>query len=200
MDKQYLLSEFDLGEDLTQETAQEQDGEKPRAPSDPLRLNSQLCFAVYSASHMIKKAYRPHLDELGVTYPQYLVMMALWAEDGLRVLDIGRRLHVDSGTLTPLLKRMERLGLVARRRCVDDEREVKISLTSSGRRLRDDALRMRQAIAGQLKLVDAHVTGLRSSLDAMAAALRVEGDLAAAEHDLRRQKRRGSTTWKSAAA
>lgn len=111
----------------------------PQRKPDPdqlLRLDNQLCFALYSASLAMTKVYKPMLDELGLTYPQYLVMLALWEEDGLMVSEIGQRLSLDSGTLTPLLKRLEAAGLVSRIRDVDDERRVRITLTSPGRRLR----------------------------------------------------------------
>ena len=83
-------------------------------PDDPLRLDAQLCFAVYAASHAFTRFYRPRLEALGVTYPQYLVLLALWETDGVSVGELGRRLHLDSGTLTPLLKRLEVAGSVVR--------------------------------------------------------------------------------------
>jgi DNA-binding MarR family transcriptional regulator len=91
---------------------------------------------LYSASLAMTKLYKPLLDELGLTYPQYLAMLALWQEDGLSVSSLGERLRLDSGTLTPLLKRLEAAGLVSRLRAVDDERRVHVSLTTAGRRLR----------------------------------------------------------------
>src|SRR3954454_23876420 len=107
------------------------------ADSDQLlRLDNQLCFALYSASLAMTKLYKPWLDEIGVTYPQYLALLALWEQDGLSVSQLGERLRLDSGTLTPLLKRLEAAGLVSRLRAADDERRVHISLTSAGRRLR----------------------------------------------------------------
>jgi DNA-binding MarR family transcriptional regulator len=101
-----------------------------------LLLDNQLCFALYSASLAMTKLYKPLLEELGLTYPQYLVMLALWEEDGLTVSALGDRLSLDSGTLTPLLKRLEAAGLVSRIRDIDDERRVRISLTAAGRKLR----------------------------------------------------------------
>ncbi|HYF60985.1 MAG TPA: MarR family transcriptional regulator [Burkholderiaceae bacterium] len=99
-------------------------------------LDEQLCFALYSASLAMSKAYRPVLDALGLTYPQYLAMMVLWEHDARSVSEIGERLHLDSGTLTPLLKRLEASGLVERRRAADDERRVEVRLTAAGRALR----------------------------------------------------------------
>ncbi|PWF54769.1 MarR family transcriptional regulator [Massilia glaciei] len=104
-----------------------------------LVLENQFCFALYSASHAMTKTYKPLLDRLGLTYPQYLVMLVLWQHDGLLVKDIGARLFLDSGTLTPLLKRLEAGGLLARRRDPRDERQVRISLTGAGRALRAQA-------------------------------------------------------------
>ena len=102
----------------------------------PLRLNEQLCFAVYSAAHAFTRFYKPLLGALGVTYPQYLVLLTLWETDGLSVSSIGDRLTLDSGTLSPLLKRLETMGLVTRTRDPADERQVRVSLTEQGRTLR----------------------------------------------------------------
>ncbi|MGK2866374.1 MAG: MarR family winged helix-turn-helix transcriptional regulator [Mycobacterium sp.] len=99
------------------------------------RLDEQLCFALYSASRAVTAAYRPLLDELGITYPQYLVLLVLWEEQECSVGHLGHRLHLDSGTLSPLLKRLESSGLVTRQRAADDERRVEVSLTSAGRAL-----------------------------------------------------------------
>lgn len=106
---------------------------------DPLLLDNQLCFALYSASLAMTKTYKPLLDVLGLTYPQYLVMIVLWQEDDILVKDIGQRLFLDSGTLTPLLKRLEASSLIARTRDVADERQVRITLTPEGRALRSQA-------------------------------------------------------------
>ena len=107
--------------------------------ANPLGLEHQFCFALYSASHAMTKAYKPLLDALGLTYPQYLVMLVLWEQDAVPVKDIGARLYLDSGTLTPLLKRLETAGLLARNRDLEDERHVRISLTPAGRALRERA-------------------------------------------------------------
>lgn len=112
-----------------------------------LRLENQLCFALYSASLAMSKAYKPHLDALGITYPQYLVLLVLWERDGRTVSEIGEALHLDSGTLTPLLKRMESAGLVARRRDSGDERRVLVDLTADGRRLKAKARTIPACIA-----------------------------------------------------
>ena len=109
---------------------------KTPGPDTLLRLDNQLCFSLYSASLAMTKLYKPLLDELGLTYPQYLVLLVLWERDGLTVSAIGERLSLDSGTLTPLLKRLESAGHVARIRDVEDERRVHITLTLAGRRLK----------------------------------------------------------------
>ncbi len=101
-----------------------------------LLLDNQVCFALYSTSLAMTKLYKPLLEELGLTYPQYLAMLVLWEQDGMSVSALGERLYLDSGTLTPLLKRLEAAGLVARIRAVDDERRVHISLTAAGRKLK----------------------------------------------------------------
>ena len=115
-----------------------------RTPSSDaaLLLDNQLCFALYSASLAMTKLYKPLLDELGLTYPQYLVMLVLWEGDGLMVSELGQRLSLDSGTLTPLLKRLEGAGLVSRMRDAADERRVHIHLTTAGRRLKSRAAKV----------------------------------------------------------
>ncbi len=107
-----------------------------------LLLDNQLCFALYSASLAMTRLYKPLLDELGLTYPQYLAMLVLWERDGLMVSELGERLSLDSGTLTPLLKRLETSGLIARIRDVADERRVHITLTPAGRKLKARAAKV----------------------------------------------------------
>lgn len=112
-------------------------------PADPmLQLDNQLCFALYSTSLAMTKVYKPLLEDLGLTYPQYLAMLVLWEEDGLAVSQLGERLFLDSGTLTPLLKRLETAGLVSRLRAVEDERRVLITLTAAGRKLKGKAAKI----------------------------------------------------------
>jgi DNA-binding MarR family transcriptional regulator len=103
--------------------------------SPELLLENQICFAVYSAAHAFAQAYKPHLDPMGLTYPQYLVMLLLWEQDGRSVNELGQPMHLDSGTLTPLLKRMEKAGFVTRQRDTKDERIMRIHLTEQGRSL-----------------------------------------------------------------
>jgi DNA-binding MarR family transcriptional regulator len=111
------------------------------------RLDDQLCFALYAASRALTRAYAPLLEPLGLTYPQYLVMLVLWEEDGITMRRLGERLELDSGTLTPLLKRLEKLRLVRRRRSEEDERIVHVNLTASGRELRTKAKGIPVALA-----------------------------------------------------
>jgi DNA-binding MarR family transcriptional regulator len=101
-----------------------------------LQLDNQLCFALYSASLAMTKLYTPLLQALNLTYPQYLVLLVLWEQDGLTVTALGERLHLNSGTLTPLLKRMEANGLLTRERAAEDERRVLVSLTPEGTKLK----------------------------------------------------------------
>ena len=110
------------------------------APSPAeLRLENQLCFAVYSAAHAFAQAYKTWLEPMGLTYPQYLVMLLLWERDGRSVNELGQPLRLDSGTLTPLLKRMEKAGVLTRDRDAQDERVTRIHLTDAGKALQDKA-------------------------------------------------------------
>ncbi|WP_323982218.1 MarR family transcriptional regulator [Novosphingobium aureum] len=112
----------------------------PAPNDDPLCLDRQLCFQFYAASNLIGRLYAPVLAKLNLTYSQYLVMLVLWETDGQSVGAIGKRLHLDTGTLTPLLKRMETLGHLVRQRDKEDERRVRVSLTPRGKALREQAL------------------------------------------------------------
>ncbi|WP_394782078.1 MarR family winged helix-turn-helix transcriptional regulator [Undibacterium sp.] len=111
----------------------------PVSDIDLLALDNQFCFALYSASLAMTKTYKPILDKIGLTYPQYLVMMVLWQQDNILVKDIGESLFLDSGTLTPLLKRLEAAGILLRTRDEQDERQVRITLTPAGRQLKKAA-------------------------------------------------------------
>jgi DNA-binding MarR family transcriptional regulator len=116
-------------------------------PIDWLQLDNQLCFALYSASLAMTKLYKPLLEPLGLTYPQYLALLVLWERDGLAVNELGERLFLDSGTLTPLLKRMEAAGWLNRERASDDERRVIVSLTADGKALKRRAQSVPHALA-----------------------------------------------------
>jgi MarR family transcriptional regulator, organic hydroperoxide resistance regulator len=138
----------------------------------PLRLERQLCFALYSATRAMTQAYAPLLAPLGLTYPQYLVMLVLWEADDLAVKELGARLALDSGTLTPLLKRLEGLGLVTRERDADDERVVRARLTARGRGLRRRAALIPQALACQTGLPLRELGALRDRLSHLTQNLR----------------------------
>jgi len=119
---------------------------KPAAPDPTLLLDNQLCFLIYRLQRSITDRYRPILAEIGLTYPQYLVMLALWESKRLTVSQLGDRLSLDSGTLSPLLKRLEAVAFIQRKRSTVDERSVEISLTARGRALRRQALAVPPAI------------------------------------------------------
>ncbi|MDR7081224.1 DNA-binding MarR family transcriptional regulator [Arthrobacter ginsengisoli] len=139
--------------------------------SNAPRLNRQLCFAMYSASRAATKAYRPLLDDLGLTYPQYLVMLVLWEEQPRSVRELGEELGLDSGTLSPLLKRLESLGLVDRRRAAGDERRVEVFLTDEGTALSARAAAIPQRLADAAGLPPAELDQLRETLSRLTAAL-----------------------------
>lgn len=114
--------------------------------NDQLQLDQQLCFAIYACSREIFRLYRPLLEELGVTYPQYLVLLVLWNGQEMTVKDLGERLYLDSGTLTPMLKRMEASGLIKRKRSLEDERKVLVTLTEKGSTLKEKAYCIPEAL------------------------------------------------------
>src|SRR5262245_62946496 len=144
-----------------------------RDPKDEhLRLEDQLCFALYAASRAMTAAYAPLLDALELTYPQYLVLLVLWERDGQTVSALGDRLQLDSGTLTPLLKRLETRGLVERRRSVDDERVVEVVLTPAGKRLRRRCTAIPAAMFDRSGLSLAELGRLRATLTELAKCLR----------------------------
>src|SRR6195952_2801532 len=119
-------------------------------PAPSVALDDQLCFALYAASRAVTARYRPMLDVLGLTYPQYLVMMLLWEQDNQTVGQLGSRLALDSGTLSPLLKRLTSAGLVTRHRRVEDERSVSIALTDEGRALREQCFAVSEEMIGAI--------------------------------------------------
>lgn len=141
---------------------------------DPLLLDRQLCFPLYAATNLLNRLYGPMLKPLGLTYPQYLVMLVLWEEEPQTVGSLGARLYLDSGTLTPLLKRMEAAGLVSRTRDAGDERRVLIGLTERGRALRSDALHVPGTIAGGRSSEE--IDALRENVRQLVAMLAALGD------------------------
>ncbi|WP_019905740.1 MarR family transcriptional regulator [Methylobacterium sp. 77] len=143
--------------------------------TDPLLLDNQLCYALYAAAHRITRSYRPMLERMGLTYPQYLVLLVLWETDGVTVSDIGRRLRLDSGTLTPVLKRLEAAGFLIRHRRQSDEREVEIQLTEHGRDLRAEARNVRESVMCQLNMSEPEVQAMRADLNALIENLSAAG-------------------------
>lgn len=117
-----------------------------------LQLDNMLCFSIYASSREITKMYQPYLESLGVTYSQYLVLIVLWEQDERTVKELGEELFLDSGTLTPLLKRLENAGFVSRKRSTEDERKVFISLTEKGRELREKAASIPDCMAKDLNM------------------------------------------------
>lgn len=121
---------------------------------EQLKLENQLCFPVYAASRLITREYQPYLDKLGITYPQYLVLMVLWESDGLTVNEISQKLILNTNTITPLLKRMETMGIITRQRSATDERKVMITLTEKGTKMRETAAEIPEKLASALMAVN----------------------------------------------
>jgi len=151
---------------MTKDATDKREGERSQ-------LNDMLCFTVYSTAHAFNRVYKPLLDALNLTYPQYLVMLGLWERDGVTVKQIGELIHLDSGTLTPLLKRLEAAGLVRRARDAADERQVRISLTPKGAALRERARTVGHGVVDacqqsrdELKALNAQLVKLRDKLNA----------------------------------
>jgi len=132
-----------------------------------LRIEDQLCFALYSVSRAITKQYATILDKMGITYPQYLALMVLWRRDGLLVQEIAANLEVDQATATPLIQRLEKLGLVARRRSTEDERKVQVFLTKMGKDLYDDALSVPHALGCAIGVDDEKARELIAEVNAI---------------------------------
>ncbi len=149
------------------------------AESDNLALDNQVCFALYAANRAVTARYRPLLAELGLTYPQYLVMLVLWEAQGagepVRVSDLGQRLRLDSGTLTPLLKRLEQQGLLTRTRPLSDQRVVLLSLTGRGQDLRGRAETLPAQLLCQSGVAPERAAALRDELRALLSRLE-DGD------------------------
>jgi len=152
-------------------------GTPPAFNMGDLRLDNFICFAIYSASHAVNRIYKPVLDELGLTYPQYLAMVLLWEKDGRTVGELGARLRLESSTLTPLLKRLEAAGLLTRSRDRVDERQVRLNLTERGKALRGRASAMVERLgaasgrdADELHRLRREISALRDTLDAAAGA------------------------------
>jgi len=139
-------------------------------PTDPLALDRQVCFALAAASRSVIAVYRPVLEPLGLTHPQYLVMLALWERSPRTVSDIGSALHLEPATLSPLLKRLEAAGLLTRARSVSDERALAVTLTDAGVALRAEAEKVPGQIVERLGLPLAQLERVRDELTALIAA------------------------------
>lgn len=131
---------------------------------DRLKLDQQLCFALYSTSLAMTKVYKPLLEAVGLTYPQYLMMLVLWESDGLTLKELAKRLHQDSGALTPVLKRLEAEGYATRKRSLQDERNLSIELTAAGKTLRKKAEEINGSVQLACGLGNDDMGQLRSSL------------------------------------
>jgi len=135
---------------------------------EQLKLDNQICFPVYAASRLITRGYQPHLEKLGITYPQYLVLMVLWEQDGITVNDIAAKLILNTNTVTPLLKRMEAMGIISRRRSMADERKVLITLTNKGQKMREEAASIPLRLVEELQqggITADELIGLKHNLD-----------------------------------
>ena len=130
----------------------------------PLELDEFLCFAIYSANHAMNRLYKPFLAELGLTYPQYIAMVALWKKDDLTVGDLCEQLFLESSTLTPLLKRLEKMGLIDRKRDPQDERKVRICLTVTGRQLKEKAVTIPDCIISATGLGEQAAINLQNQI------------------------------------
>jgi DNA-binding MarR family transcriptional regulator len=145
-------------------------------PAHPARIDDQLCFALYAASKAVARAYRTRLKELELTYPQYLAMLCLWTTDAMTVSDIGCALELESGTLSPLLRRLEQSGLVRRERQGHDERVVRVHLTEKGRSLEEPARLVREQVEGATGLNSKEFAALRTSLHSLTATISAATD------------------------
>ncbi|MDX1634005.1 MAG: MarR family transcriptional regulator [Marinobacter sp.] len=136
-----------------------------------LRLDNQLCFSLYSASLAMTQLYKPHLEPLGLTYPQYLVLLILWEQDGIGLKDIGARLRQKSGALTPVIKRLEQDGLVRRVRLAGNERQLDIRLTERGHALKTEAAHINRCVAEECGMPTSDMKALKDRLDQLRANL-----------------------------
>ena len=151
------------------------EAELPEIPGDPLALERQVCFALSIAARSVLSIYRPILEPMGLTHPQYLVMLALWGQSPLAVKELIEMLQLDGPTLSPMLKRLEAAGLVTRTRDPDDERQLRIGLTEQGRALREQALNVPPAVVAKLGLSLGDLTELHKGLTELNEAARRAG-------------------------
>lgn len=140
-------------------------------PADPIPLDSQLCFSLYAATIAINRAYKPMLDSLGITYPQYLVLSTLWEEDGRTITGVADRLSLEPSTITPLVKRLEQAGLVGRKRNPADERQVQVRLTGKGRGLQPDTACLTETLLARSGLTVPEILALNAQVQALRDAM-----------------------------
>ncbi|OOM74599.1 organic hydroperoxide resistance transcriptional regulator [Clostridium puniceum] len=138
---------------------------------DSIKLDNQVCFSLYAASREIIKLYKPFLDKFNLTYTQYVAMLVLWEDEKSTVKDIGKRLHLDSGTLTPLLKKIESMGLIKRYRDVNDDRVVIVELTEEGRNLKEKVLDVPREMACKINIPREELIQLKMRLDSLLKAI-----------------------------
>ena len=143
----------------------------PKPAREPLPLDAQLCFSLYSTSIAINRLYKPMLDSLGVTYPQYLVLSTLWEKDGQTISAVADRLALEPSTITPLMKRLEVAGFVSRQRNPEDERQVRVFLTAKGRELRSQASCLTDALLANSKLTVPEIIALNDQVQRLRDAL-----------------------------
>lgn len=129
-----------------------------------LLLKNQLCFALYAATNSITRVYRPKLDKVGITYPQYLVLLVLWEFDGLTIKELATRLRLNSAMITPLVKRLEKIELISRKRNSEDERKVNVFLTTKGKKLENSVSELQKQVASRTGLSDSNFYKLRDTL------------------------------------
>ena len=139
---------------------------------DCIKLDNQVCFSLYAVSREIIKLYKPVLDKFNLTYTQYIAMLVLWEDEKSTVKDIGKRLHLDSGTLTPLLKKIESMGLITRYRDIKDDRVVIVELTEKGRLLKDDVTEVPHEMTCKIDMPIEELVDLKKSLDKLLESLK----------------------------
>ena len=139
---------------------------------ESIKLDNQVCFSLYATSREIIKLYKPFLDKFNLTYTQYIAMLVLWEDEKSTVKDIGRRLHLDSGTLTPLLKKIESMGLVTRYRDVNDDRVVVVELTEKGKLLKEDITEVPHEMACKINMSKEELINLKIHLDSLLESLK----------------------------
>jgi DNA-binding MarR family transcriptional regulator len=148
---------------------------------DVLKIENQLCFSIYAASRAIIKIYRPFLDNLGITYPQYLVMLVLWEKDTMSLKELGNILYLDSGTLTPLLKRLEGMELIKRERSREDERVLCVSITEKGLTMKQQAISIPGCILDSINVDLALLVNLKNEVDELLIGLKKQTEDAKGE-------------------